>query len=123
MAKECFAILKFIEQCSEHLHLNLNCDNKSLVSSYVNGRSDNLLVNSLLRQIYELLYLKKVQLELYWIDTATMKEHGCDGLSRFDYTKLFDVCSLTPLGASRLEKVYGSKPCIDLFASTVNFEC
>lgn len=120
MPREAYGILQYLEVCKPGLHVLHLCDNKPFVNSYRKGRSNNLYSNKILRDIYEICYLKNIKLDIEWCNTSKMAELGTDGLSRNDYSCIFDNASLSAKGALRLENVYGSKPVVDVFASHVN---
>ena len=120
MPREGYGINQYLEVCKNGLHILHVCDNKPFVNSYKKGRSNNLYSNKILRDIYELCYLKNIKLDVEWCSTSKMAELGTDGLSRNDFSCIFDNASLTSKGALRLEQIYGSKPIADCFASHVN---
>ena len=85
-----------------------------IVRSVRKGRSNNLYTNRILRDIFELCYLKNLKLEVVWCNTATMAAKGTDGLSRNDLSCISVNTSLTTKGAARLERIYKSKPVVDV---------
>ena len=120
MPREAFAVEKYVEFSKPNVHLISACDNKPLVSAYKKGRSDDLVVNSILHNIYQLCHLKNIKLELYWCDTQAMIDKGTDGLSRLDYSILEDKETLNLSGIERFQQVYGQSPSCDVFASIAN---
>jgi hypothetical protein len=117
MPREAFAVDKYVEFSKPNVHLISDCDNKPLVAAFKKGRRDDLVVNSILQNIYQLCYLKNIKLELYWCDTQAMIDKGTDGLSRLDYSILEDNETLNLAGIERFHQVYGKAPSCDVFAS------
>ena len=120
MPREAYGCDKYVEFCPPNVHLIGDCDNKPFVTAFQKGRSDDLYVNSILKNIYETCYLKNIKLELYWIDTQAMIEKGTDGLSRLDYSILEDKETLNLAGVERFLQIYGKAPSCDVFSSIAN---
>ena len=120
MPREGYGIAQYTEVCKPNLHILHDCDNEAFTRSFKKGRSNNLYANKILRDIYELCYLKNLKLDVVWVPTTKMAELGTDGLSRNDFSSIFDSASLTEKGSKRIENVYGSKPIVDVYASIAN---
>ena len=120
LPREGYGIQQYLEVCKEGQHILHDCDSEPFVRSVRKGRSNNLYGNRILRDIFELCYLKNLKLDVVWCDTATMAAKGTDGLSRNDLSCIFVNTSLTDKGAARLERIYKSKPVVDVFASAAN---
>ena len=120
MPREGHGIHMYLEACKPGLHVLSVCDSEPFVRSLKKGRSNNLYSNKILRDIFELCYLKNIKLDVVWINTTKMAELGTDGLSRNDLSCIHDNASLTAKGSQRIEKIYGAKPVVDVYASAAN---
>ena len=120
MGRECYGSRRYLEECESNIDLIELCDSEPYVKSFEKGRSNNLYVNRELNTIYDLLYLKNINLKLVWIPTDEMARIGTDGLSRNDFSVIRDTHGLSQSGVSRFIEIYGRPPAVDVFSSIVN---
>ena len=120
MGREAFGSRRYLEICDKNIDLLEFCDSEPFVASFNKGRSNNIYVNRELNTIYDLLYLKNINLRLVWINTQQMIDTGTDGLSRSDFSAIHDKNGLSPEGVDRFVEIYGRKPAVDVFSSICN---
>jgi hypothetical protein len=120
MGRETFGTRRYLEECEKNIDLIQLSDSEPTVHALKKGRSNNLYVNRELNTIFDLLYLKNINLTMVWIPTLKMAEIGTDGLSRGDFRPIHDSHGLSELGVSRFVDIYGRPPSVDVFSSIIN---
>ena len=122
--KETFALFYYLKNFAPPLtEITILVDNQSLVSNFKKRMSRNEDINGLLRQMFDILKVKKSVVNIYWISTHRMLAEGADGLTRSRFVDYFsDDKSLSEMGKERLLELSGLdlKKTTDVFASSVD---
>ena len=104
--KESFALNQLVKKAIRpETDFEILCDNETTVRSFNKGRSNNVIIHELVKEVKELLAERNSRLRVVWICTKKMEQYA-DGPSRGVYVKA--EFGLTEQGIKRI---------IDLFPS------
>ena len=120
--KECYALLYYVEHFApSNVHLMVQTDSQAVEGAFNNKYSKNEKVNEMLGKLLKILEAKMTTMELKWISTKKMAEHGADPLTRNFESAFEDPKSLSEIGLKKLKKMVNLGPeTVDLFASSVD---